>query len=398
MNQLVTQAASLPGRREGRTTALERKRWRWSLFVGGWILLSLIVVGPVYISLVADGKEPPWSKIVSELTGLYLWALLFPIILWITKRFPIERRRWPGRLAVNVVLGLVIASSYGLMSLFKNQLILNLASGELTLPILGQLSVQMIRQFPNYLLTSIEYFLAMYAAIVAGIYAVSYYRKYLDRELEASKLETQLAVAHLDVLKMQLHPHFLFNTLNAISALMHRDVDDADRMISKLSDLLRLSLEKDDRHQVPLLHELELLDHYVAIERIRFRDRLTVTIDVASDALEALVPKLILQPLVENAIRHGIAMRSAAGQVVLRGRRIGNRLRLEVHDDGPGLPPGGAESLREGVGLANTRARLQQLYNDDHRFILRNARTGGFEVVFEVPFEIEERYPNQPAA
>lgn len=390
VNRSGTWSQAAPAlQRDELRTPLERKRWGWGFLLAGWILLSVVVVGTVSVSLVTDDKPVPWSRVISELLGIYLWALLFPLIWWVARRFPFERKRWVSRLAINLAIGVLLSSFYGLLALFKNQLILNLGT--------GQQSFQTLRQLPSYLLSSLEFFLAMYFAIVAGIHAALYYRKYHDRELKSSRLETQLARAQLDVLKMQLHPHFLFNTLNAISALMHRDVDAADRMITKLSDLLRLSLDKDDRHQVSLTRELEFLDHYVAIERIRFRDRLHVTVDIEPSCLDAQVPKMILQPLVENAIRHGIAMRSAAGHVELRGRRRGGRLRLEVRDDGPGLASGSG-GLREGVGTANTRARLEQLYGQDHRFLLRNARGGGFEVILEIPFEVEERFPLEGVA
>ncbi|MCG8458675.1 MAG: histidine kinase, partial [Holophagales bacterium] len=238
----------------------------------------------------------------------------------------------------------------------------------------------------------LEYNLVVYFGIMATIQAFLYHTRFRRRELKASRLEAQLAMARLEVLKMQLHPHFPFNTLNAISALMHRDVHAADRMITLLSDLLRLSLDKDDRHQVPLGNELEFLERYLAIEKIRFRDRLVVRMDIDPSCLEAQVPRLILQPLVENSIRHGIAVHSAASLVAVRARRKGNRLDLSVSDDGPGMSSG--KPSREGVGLANTRARLEQLYGDDHRFALERAETGGLRVHMEIPFEEAPReYP-----
>ncbi len=363
----------------------ERRRWRWGLFVGGWIVLSFLVVAPIFVSVVAQGEPIPWSKMVSEVSNWYLWILVFPLIWWVTQRFPFRRRHWRRWLLINLALGVLISSFYGLLTLVKSQLITDLST--------GQASFHLLRLLPRYLLSGIEYFFLVYLAIIAVIHAVQYGRLNREDELKSSRLETQLAVAQLNVLKMQLHPHFLFNTLNAISALMHHDVDAADRMITKLSDLLRLSWDGDDRPQVSLQEELAFLDRYVGIEMIRFQDRLKVSIDIESDCLDALVPKLVLQPLVENAIRHGIAMRSAAGRVQVRGRQVGGRLRLVVSDDGPGMPHG-PDGLREGVGLANTRARLVQLYARDHRFTLRNGRVGGFEVVIEIPFEQTQRLPS----
>lgn len=359
---------------------------RWGLYVVGWLLFGLLLAAPLYFQLAPEEKAIPRSRAISELFRWYLWGLLFPLMWWVARRFPLGRRNWPLRLFINVALALAICVLYGFLDLFKQQLIIDVAS--------GQLLLHALRNFPAHLQTTIDLNLVVYFAIFAMIHAFLYYEKFRDRELEASRLEAQLALSKLEVLKMQLHPHFLFNTLNAISALMHRDVDAADRMIALLSNLLRLSLDKDDRHQVPLQSELDFLDHYLEIEKIRFQDRLRVEKDIESECLLAQVPKLILQPLVENAIRHGIAMRSAAGEVRIRGRRRGNRLDLLVSDDGPGLRTSG---LREGVGIANTRARLQQLYGEDFRFRLENGRAGGLEVLIEIPFEEEARIPIEGA-
>jgi LytS/YehU family sensor histidine kinase len=209
-----------------------------------------------------------------------------------------------------------------------------------------------------------------------------YYRKYRDRELHASRLEAQLSQAQLQVLKMQLHPHFLFNTLNAISALVHEDADLAERMIARLGELLRSTLEAADRQEVPLRQEVEFIRPYLEIERARMGDRLKVELDIDPAALDAHVPNLLLQPLVENAIRHGIAPRAEPGRIEVRARREEGRLRLEVCDDGPGLAAG----PREGVGLTNTRARLRQLYGEEHCFEMSNGAGRGLTVRVTIPF------------
>lgn len=368
---------------------LARRRWRWGAFAVGWVLLGLVLVSPAYIQVISDRQGVPWSKVFSELLGWYLWGLMVPCFWWLVHRFPLGRRSWRRNLAINVLCGILASMVYCFLYLIKNDLI--------TASFTGRLSLQVWHRFSDYWLGGIEFYLAVYFAIVAVLHAISYYEKYRERELRASRLETQLALSHLDLLKMQLHPHFLFNTLNAISALMHKDVDAADRMIVLLADLLRLALDKDDRHQVPLHNELEFLDRYLEIEKIRFRDRLRVEIDVEPECLDVQVPKLILQPLVENSIRHGIAMRSAAGRVAIQARRRGNQLDLEVSDDGPGLPRE-TRDLREGVGLANTRARLEQLYGHEHRFELANGGSGGVRVRLQIPFEMEARYPAERAA
>jgi LytS/YehU family sensor histidine kinase len=185
---------------------------------------------------------------------------------------------------------------------------------------------------------------------------------------------------------MQLQPHFLFNTLHAISALMHRDVAAADRMIARLSELLRMSLDTASEQEVSLSRELEFIRPYLDIERNRFGDRLAVEMKIDPEALDAQVPNLVLQPLVENAIRHGISNRAAAGRIEIHATRLNGDVVLRVSDDGPGMPAGGAESLKLGVGLNNTRARLEHLYGGDFRFELGNASTGGFEVHVTIPY------------
>src|SRR5262249_40591374 len=191
-------------------------------------------------------------------------------------------------------------------------------------------------------------------------------------ELKASQLEARLAQAQLQALKMQLHPHFLFNTLHAISALMRKDVEEADRMITRLSDLLRLTLENVGAQEATLRQELEILGRYLEIEQRRFGDRLQVKMEIEPETLDARAPNLILQPLVENAIRHGIAPRSAPGLIEIRASRAGDKLELQVRDNGVGLPTDHREPIKEGVGLANTRARLEQLYGAAYRFEVNN--------------------------
>src|SRR5438445_3924709 len=190
---------------------------------------------------------------------------------------------------------------------------------------------------------------------------------------------------------MQLNRHFLFNTLHSISSLMHQDVEAADRMITRLSDLLRAALEGAETQEVPLRKELNLLQLYLAIEQIRFGSRLTVKMDVAADTLEAQVPNLILQPLVENAIRHGIEPRARPGLIELRAWRHDGALAMVLSDDGAGLGENGA--IKEGIGLSNTRARLRQLYGPDHRFALVRGEHGGVRVEIDIPFREAQPHP-----
>ncbi len=373
-------ASGLSAARAADGRKLEQRSWRFGLYVAGWTLIGLFFVSPIIAQALATGAEIPWGQVLSTFLDWYIWGLLFPLIWWASRRFPFEPGKLASRIPIHLACGLIVSLIFVLLMLVKGSLLAGLDLDRPSLAGVGSL--------PGYLLGGIELFLLPYFAIVAFLHAIAYYNKHRERQLRSTRLEAQLALAHLDMLKMQLQPHFLFNTLNAISALMHRDVDAADRMISLLSDLLRFSLEKDDRHQASLSSELEFLNRYLAIERIRFRDRLTVDQDVDPGCLTAQVPRLILQPLVENSIKHGIAMRSAAGHVGIRGRRIGDRLEIQISDDGPGLP---GSKLREGIGLTNTRARLEQIYGGDHRFELRNGDAGGVLVHLEIPFEEEPR-------
>jgi LytS/YehU family sensor histidine kinase len=224
----------------------------------------------------------------------------------------------------------------------------------------------------------------VYSLLLGVGYALVYARQLHERELREAQLETELLSAHLNVLKMQLHPHFLFNALNSISSLMYTDVGAADRTVARLADFLRQTLRTIDTQEVTLQEEINFLTLYLDIERTRLRDRLEVCLDADEGARVALVPHLILQPLVENAIRHAIAPRVDGGSVTILARRCGDRLHLVVSDDGPGLQ---GDPSTTGLGLRNTRQRLQHLYPGTHRFSIRNGPIGGAEVEVEIPYE-----------
>ena len=233
------------------------------------------------------------------------------------------------------------------------------------------------------LLLAVAGAIATYATNWQERLATSFSRATEERE----QLEARLARAQLQSLRLQLHPHFLFNTLNTINALIGTDRRAAERVISGLSELLRMSLSSASEQEVTLARELELLAHYIEIQQIRFQDRLTVRFQIDPEARSALVPNLMLQPLVENAIRHGIAPRAAPGHVLVTARRRDERLELRVVDDGVG-EAAGAEH-RDGVGLGNTRARLLSLYGADHRFEAGTPETGGFAVTLEIPYRTD---------
>jgi LytS/YehU family sensor histidine kinase len=226
--------------------------------------------------------------------------------------------------------------------------------------------------------------LLAFLAIVTLGWSARYFALYRTRHLDASELEARLAKTHLQVLKMQLQPHFLFNTLNTIAELVHTDPEAADQMITRLGKLLRLSLDHASHQVVPLRQEADFLRVYLEIEQVRFQDRLLVVWDLGADTLDAAVPTLLWQPVLENAIRHGVTPLAGRGRIVIDSRREGEDLVLEIRDNGQGLPPGGVP--REGVGLRNVRERVAQLYGRRARFSLTPALGGGTVATLRLPF------------
>lgn len=366
---------------------------RSGAYWAAWAVLGLLFAAPILLQPALGGGEVAWSYALSELLRWPLWGLLTPLLWLLARRAPLARQTvWPN-LAINLLGIGATTLLYAVLEMLKRHLIVTgflVARG-------GTARDVTFADWQRMIYWGIEYHALTCLSIAAVIHAFRYYDELRERELKGSRLEAQLVSARLDMLKMQLHPHFLFNTLNAVSALMHRDVEAADKMIAELSSFLRLSLETDDRHLVPLRHELDFLERYLAIEKIRFRDRLQVNIDIPRDCLDAMVPRLVLQPLAENAFKHGFASMSAAGRLEIAARRHFDRLELRLADDGPGLGPRRSTPEREGVGLGNTRARLEQLYGDDARLELRDAALGGLEVYIELPFETTSRAPADAA-
>jgi len=369
------------------------RRWvGWGAVLVGWTLIGLFFIGRNSIMFAGKGMAVPWARTFSfELTYWYLWALLTPLILWLARRLPVDRGRWRRGVLSHLLLGLLIAPLHAALDYGVSWLLavyaLRLPAEQMAKIFYNVKTGIMIASFNN----SLTYWL-----LVGAYHTLDYYRKYRERDFEASQLEVRLAQAELQNLKMQLQPHFLFNTLHAISVLMREDVAAANRMLIRLGDLLRTTLQNLGTHEVSLRQEVEFLQSYLEIEQTRFQDRLTVRIDVEPSAWEARVPNLLLQPLVENAIRHGIAPMAAPGLIEIQARRERDTLRLQVRDNGPGIRKEELGSLMKGVGLTNTRARLEQLYGFAHRFELRNAPGGGLLVIIGIPFRQAEGPPDGP--
>jgi two-component system LytT family sensor kinase len=348
---------------------MSRRRWlRWVLVFVGWTCVGLFFASQTYLSYKYSGGQAHLGIILKlNLADWYLWGLLAPGIIWLGRRFPLEREHWARSAVVHLIAGVGIA----LLKWWLDNLYRHYALG---LP----RGMSLAYVFHGNLLT--------YSILVAATQGFLYYQRYRQGELRSAQLSAQLAQAQLQALRMQLHPHFLFNTLNSIATLIHKDPDAADRMTARLSDLLRLTLDNIGVQEVPLAQELEFLERYLEIEKTRFSDRLVVRIEVAPETLDASTPYLILQPLVENAIRYGIATRSSPGCVIVRAARAGGMLVLEVKDDGPGIRPAAASN--NGIGISSTRERLEKLYGKEQTFEMSNAVEGGLTVKLAFPFRM----------
>ena len=340
------------------------------VFVGWWTVFALLFANMFYFMEKTRGREANWGHaLLAGFFDMYMWGLVSLGAISLAWYLPLRRDRLGRLLLLHLAAGVTLV-------------LLRLATEQALAARLDWWQVP----FSTRVVVQGTSHLMVYFPLVGVGYAISYFRRYRDRELSAARLEAQLSNAQLQALKMQLHPHFLFNTLNAISALMHRDVRAADRMLARLGDLLRMTLDAAATQEVPLQQELRFLETYLEIEQTRFGERLAVRMQVEPELLEALVPHLLLQPLVENAIKHGVAPRAVPGSIAISARREGARLRLEVVDNGPGLAA--VAPARGGVGLANTRARLQRLYGAEQRLELCNGEAGGLCVRVELPLRL----------
>jgi sensor histidine kinase YesM len=305
----------------------------------------------------------------------YYWVAgaAVPVIVALTRRWRFEAGAWKGALVAHVVAAVCLTAA-----------VIVVTEVLLTWP-LGVRYQALSETLTRAFLANFHSLLPTYAVVLAGTLAFDYSVKYRDRELRASQLEARLAEARLRALRMQLQPHFLFNTLNSISSLMYTDVEAADTMITRLGDFLRLTLESDGRAEVPLAEELEFALRYLDIEKTRFEDRLEVRVAVPDACRHALVPTLLLQPLVENAVRHGIDRRPEGGRLEIAALREAGRLCLSVANDGP-APAGVDVDESRSVGLANTRARLQALFGADHELRLERGPAGGAVATAVLPW------------
>lgn len=326
----------------------------WTLY--GFLLATQRYVYTSHLGLL---ELPPFAVVLwRELLASWIWAFLTPGMLYCAALVPFTRARWPVAVLANCFFAgifCVLRALFGHLLNLTTALSRNAAAPDFVSRLIGGIYDGMM----------------MYLMVLGAWAVIEYYSRFKQRDTDAARLESQLARAELDALRNQLHPHFLFNTLNSIASLMHEDVEAADDMLADLSHMLR-SCISETAQEITLAQEADLLETYLRIQKRRFEDRLSSSVDVPVELLDALVPSMLLQPLAENAVRHGLAPRVAQGTVQVRARAEGKNLLLEVLDDGLGLPA----EFKEGIGIGNTRARLKQLYGSGQSLELMNTKEG----------------------
>jgi signal transduction histidine kinase len=373
---LVVDAAS-----DSETASLRSQRkWKRRLTIlavlcGIWMIPGLIA--GISMGFLSGGPDrPPIVSVPRALAWQVLawmpWALWTGLAIWLARRLQFTRQKWPLALLVHVCVCAFVVS-FQLMSVVALDRVFYPE------PITSSVREHARNAFTRFA----DFEVVIYMAVVAGGIGVEYFRRYRQQQLAAERLRTEMVQAQLLALRSQLNPHFLFNALNSVISLMDRDVPAAQRMVARLGDLLRLSLTANDA-EVPLERELALVKQYLEIERIRFGDRLTVTVDVPRELLDLPVPNLVLQPLVENAIVHGVGPRPGPGRVSVEAQQTGDTLLLRVRDDGLGLDRTDSP-VGHGIGVGNTRARLAAIYGSAASLELRDAEWGGCIAEISLP-------------
>ena len=356
------------------------------ILVGLFFLVTLFFSTSNFFYTLLRSEDYPltfWQDFLLYAVRWLPWALCAPAAIRLARRFPVRGRAWAIHIVALVPGGLLLA---GLESSISAALYRSLFR-----PLVG-LPPTEGTYLNDYWLTGLNYLhnnLVTFLVILVVVWALDHLRLYREKALAASRLEAELTQARLQVLASRVHPHFLFNTLHMISAMVYEDPGKADMMISRLSDLLRATLDQPDTPTIPLRTELEVLALYLDIMKARFGDRLAVAYDIAPDTLSALVPSFSLQPLVENAIKHGIMPRDTGGSITISAGRSDGRLVVGVADDGPGLQDDPGELLDKGVGLRNIKSRLLGLYGADGVLRFGNTADGGARIAFEIPFRTQ---------
>jgi two-component system, LytTR family, sensor kinase len=353
-----------------------RGRTRWILILSAWTIVGLLFAVRRIVVVKVQGTHVSWVIEGSlELVYWYVWAAYTPLVIGLARRFPLTGPRFLPHIAIHTITSFVMAPLASVTEYFLSRGLLR-SVFHITDPsaFLSAFALSVLSMSFTGMLT---YWL------VVGLYqSIHFYQAAMERQTRAAQLEMQLSHAELENLKSQLHPHFLFNSLHTIGILMQENVDAASHLLVSLGDLLRMALERRE-NEITLQSELEFVGKYLEIEQTRFHDRLKVHMDVPPDLLGVYVPSLALQPLVENAIKHGISLDSAAGRLEIAAQLHDGRVWLCVRDDGPGPVPG--SRLRFGVGLTNVQSRLKQLYGDESSLELTGAEGRGCEAIITIP-------------
>ncbi len=357
------------------------KTWmgRGLLAALAWSVIGFVFALP---SLSSGGN---WRQsLLASLAQWWSWGLVTPLILAADRRLPFSDKQLPRRVIAHLLPSLLFTAAY-----------IYVFAGVRVLFGIGAWSALLDGKILRGALRGMFLWSWLVYRLIFGSWQIyQYYERYLSGELRMERLERQFSEARLNALRMQLDPHFLFNALNTISSQVERDPKLARRMIEHLGDLLRLSLESKDRQEVPLAEEMAFLEHYLAIQKIRFGDHLKIEMRIAPEVKYASVPCLFVQPLVENAIRHGLSQRSSGGSVIISAERVENQLEIRVQDDGVSLPPGWQLETSAGLGLSVTRERIAGLHpNGASRFAVLRRAGGGTEVEISLPLRMMGEYP-----
>jgi two-component system, LytTR family, sensor kinase len=352
-------------------------RWiRYAVVVAGWVFLGFVLSIEVYFNNRAGmrmGQVDFFEAAIPQFGRAIMWALMAPLILRMREKMPLSRAGWCGGVAFHLAMSFVVMATYYLGRMLAYLLFYDE-------PLVDFWKIAASGFYGRNIID-----MAYYWAVLAFGYSYEIYQRYKNEELKAVQLESRLIETELKALREQLRPHFLFNTLNTISVLVREQKnDDAVTLIARLSSLLRMSLDNTRVHEVTVRQELDFLERYLDIQKARFSDRLNIGIAIDPEAMEARIPNLLLQPLVENAIVHGIAPKSGPGRVDVFGHVEGDKLHLEVRDDGPGLGDG-FKRAREGIGLSNTRERLAKIYGAQGQLSLRSEPGRGVSVQIVLP-------------
>ena len=357
-------------------SASHRRRWPvWALVSAAWFVPAILAVFQVYVQGLLGNRPPATARAFAWAAGDWLvYALLTPLAYWMARKYPFARGAFAKNAGIQVVSAVVLCALWAGGGVLLWWALYGDPTGPQGMGIVG------------WFVAALPFGMAVYFAVVGVEHAVFYFVESRDRETQTARLSAQLAEARLGALQMQFQPHFLLNSLNAIAVVIRdQDTATATKMLDHLGEILRRVMRADGPREVSLEEELDFVRQYLAIEEIRFSDRLSPVFEMDSEVHQAVVPEFILQPLVENAIRHGLAKRTGATMLVVSARRDGEHLVLSVTDDGPG-PQNQTSSRGGGVGLSNTRERLTTLYGDRARLELKPTPTGGAAATVWLPY------------